>query len=293
MLLVLLIAALLLLYALSPRGTLRHEALHLPFFWLSALSARLPTAASEKISYGPHPRQYYLLCAPRAGQPERRALLIYLHGGSWRWGKPAYFRAHAHYFNQLGYTVVLPAYRTCPKHHSQHIRQDLEAMLCDVHQLAAERGLPCERALIGGMSAGGQLAAWLALAPPEEGLPDGWLRACFSLGAPMHLSGMPNSFALRDFAGPGGQSALAAASPYTYAGQQPDLPMFIAHGSKDGMVPCDTTRAFAQKRSALADAPTVYLELEGGTHLDVAAWIFRAGPVQRALDAWLLALRED
>jgi acetyl esterase/lipase len=293
MLLVLLIAALLLLYALSPRGTLRHEALHLPLFWLSALSARLPASASEKISYGPHLRQYYLLCTPRAGQRERRALLIYLHGGSWRWGKPAYFRAHAHYFNQLGYTVVLPAYRTCPNYHSKHIRQDLEALLCHVHQLAAERGLPCDSALIGGMSAGGQLAAWLALAPPKEGLPDGWLRACFSLGAPMHLSAMPSSFALRDFAGPAGQSALAAASPYTYAGQQPDLPMFIAHGSKDGMVPCATTRAFAQKRRALANAPTVYLELEGGTHLGVAAWIFRDGPVQRALEAWLLALGED
>ncbi len=280
-----LLLLLLLAYGLTPRGTLLHEALHLPPFWLSAVFSRTPKARAERQQYGPHPQQYYLLCPASSGAIQPLRLLFYFHGGSWRWGKPDYFTAHARFFNELGYTVVLPSYRRCPKHDYTHIREDLRAVTLHAFAEMDKRGQPVELALSGGMSAGGHLAAMLALSPNGESAGRD-IRGFFALGAPLCLADMPESFALRDLAGPRTGSLFAEADPCCSAQMQPHKPALIVHGTHDGMVPCNSTRQFARQRQEASPA-TTFVKINSGTHLSVAAWIFRQGKTRQAIKAWL------
>ena len=289
------LAVLLLLYGLTPRGTLLHEAIHLPWFWLRALvSSKYPTAA-VKVPYGPHARQYYLLCLPPDGVVNRKSILIYFHGGSWRWGKPELFKAHAGFFNRLGFAVVLPAYRPCPKHDCRHIRDDVKAMLAQVHEQVKEKGLPCQRAITGGMSAGGHLAVLSALSTawqPAQ-LPAQWIKGSFALAAPLHLSAMPHSFAVEDFAGPRHEPLFEQASPYSYAKKRTGLPILVVHGTHDGMVPYHSTSGFVRRRRLLPATPLTFVKINKGTHLKVASWIFRRGKTRAALKDWLAAHAAD
>ena len=283
------LAILLLLYGFTPRGTLLHEAIHLSWFWLSALLASKEPTSCRKVQYGPHPRQYYLLCLPPDGKVRRKTLLLYFHGGSWRWGKPEFFKAHAGFFNRLGYAVALPSYRPCPQHDYRHIRADLAATLEKVYQQIAAEELPCRRAVTGGMSAGGHLAMVSALSTDwhPSCLPEGWIAGCFALGAPLHLSAMPHSFILEDFAGPRHEPLFERASPYSYAKERPGLPVLVVHGTHDGMVAYQSTKGFVRRRKLLPATPLTFVKIEKGTHLKVASWIFQRGKTRAALEKWL------
>jgi acetyl esterase/lipase len=284
-----LLLTLLLLYGLTPKGSLLHEAIHLPWFWVSALSAPKHPTNCRKIYYGTHPRQYYLLCLPQKGGASRPELLFYFHGGSWRWGKPEFFKTHAGFFNKLGYAVVLPSYRPCPKHNYRHIKEDVEATLLHAYQLAGQEGLPCQQAITGGMSAGGHLACQLALQfdSAAAGLPAAWIKKSFALGAPLHLAAMPESFVLKDLAGQRQGDLFKQTDPFNHAHARLDCPILVVHGTHDGMVPYHSTKGFAQRREEANPAAVEWKSIYKGTHLSIASWIFKKGATRQAVLQWL------
>lgn len=277
-----------LLYFLIPKGTLVHEASRLPLFWLRAMSSSLPAARAEKIAYGSHPRQYYLITRPLGPAPPEPTYLVYFHGGSWRWGRPGYFLRHAYQFNQLGYTVVLPAYRTCPAYNFSAIHEDIQLMLQAVWEKHPP-GLPF-RLFTGGMSAGGHLAAMIAVDPELsgiEGKAPGSLRGFFALGAPLDLQEMPDSFAIRDLAGSRGGALFTAANPAAQLPMANPVPALLIHGAQDGMVPVAAARSFAQSYRPAAGERLQWQPVPGGTHLSIAAWPFRRGLPRQLLLTWL------
>lgn len=270
------------------KGSLLHEILSLPIFWAQAVASNLPKARAERLFYGPGRRQYYLLAKPSAAAA-RGPLLIYLHGGSWRWGKPEYFLAHAALLNQLGYTVALPTYRPTPRANYAAIREDLAAMLRHLPralELSFE-SLPSTE--LGGMSAGGHLAAMIALdhrLRAQAGLPAQAFRRFAALGAPLDLELMPDNFIIRSLAGHKGQPAFQEANPAYWAerdsGQH--LSAMLVHGTHDGMVPLACAMSFV--KCWPKGAPLQLAREEKGTHLSAASWFFKAGAPRQALMRW-------
>lgn len=130
------------------------------FPMISAALARRTRVIEERISFGPHPQQYVLLCQP----PERKtdALLFFAHGGGWRMGNPWSFRFIGRYFAEQGFVTALSGYRLAPKFQFPAEMQDIYAGLRVSLQAAKERGLPARRILLGGQSAGAQLVSLLA-----------------------------------------------------------------------------------------------------------------------------------
>ncbi|MCR9099637.1 MAG: alpha/beta hydrolase [bacterium] len=287
MLFLYLLLLLFLLYTAAPRGTLLHEATRLPVLWFQALRSRLPGAAVQKMSYGAHPRQYYLFCPATNPRPKPAKWIIYFHGGSWRWGRPDYFRVHARILSEIGYHVILPSYRPCPRHNYHHIAADLKALLRTLSQNHPDWSP--QATIAGGMSAGGHLSALLALdvSLVEEALPNACpMAGFFALGAPLDLEHMPASFAIRDLAGPREEPLFSKANPAAHLPLQPLQRGLVVHGEQDGMVPVAAATAFVQKAEDSSNALSFH-QIEQGTHLSIAAWPFNNQQVRQIIVNWL------
>lgn len=276
----------LLLLLFTPKGNLLHEVLHLPVFWWQALSGKASGIQEKRVHYGPHGRQYMLYFRPAEQPSQARLTVIYFHGGGWRFGHPEQFRAHARLLTMQGYAVLLPSYRRTPRHCYRHMREDLDEILLTAHALLQEQGLAHSPVVIGGMSAGGNMAALAALAPPA-GLPTDWIKGLFALGAPLNLEQMSDSRTVRHFAGPRNQPMFREASPINYLNQGVNIPTLLLHGTLDGMVEFASVAAFAKKLKQHNRAETRFVILENSTHLNVAGWVFQPGLPREALLAWL------
>ncbi|MEO0550796.1 MAG: alpha/beta hydrolase [Pseudomonadota bacterium] len=101
---------------------------------------------------------------------DRRAGLVMFHGGGWKRGEPTQFRRQAKMYNDLGFSVLMPAYSleqvdgTLPQ---QALEDALEAWRT-IHARAEELCLDVNRLGAGGGSAGGHLAAALATVSAEN-----------------------------------------------------------------------------------------------------------------------------
>ena len=106
---------------------------------------------------------------PRA-QASARPIVLALHGGGWCWGSPEQSRWMAgRIAARIGAIVVAPAYRLAPEHPYPAAVEDCWAVLAWVVANADELGADPRRIAVLGDSAGGTLAAVLALRARDEG----------------------------------------------------------------------------------------------------------------------------
>ena len=109
------------------------------------------------------------LYRPRTGT---LPLLVYLHGGGWVVGSVAlsdsYCRALA---NASGCAVISVEYRLAPEHRYPAAADDAYAATEWSAAHASELGIDRDRVAVGGSSAGGNLAAVVALAAKDRGGP--------------------------------------------------------------------------------------------------------------------------
>jgi monoterpene epsilon-lactone hydrolase len=110
------------------------------------------------------------------GRPDRRNVLIYLHGGAYIMGSAAVYRhVCAALAKHAGVRVLAPDYRLAPE--SAYPAAVDDALACYRHLLSA--GYEPERIAIAGDSAGGGLSFALLYAARQEGLPDPGCIAAF------------------------------------------------------------------------------------------------------------------
>jgi acetyl esterase len=111
--------------------------------------------------------RFYL---PDAARP--RPVLVYFFGGGWVLGSlevaDAVCRRHA---NEGGCAVVSVAYRRAPEHPFSAGLEDCYATTTWIAEHGDEHGLDGSRLAVGGVSAGGNLAAAVALLARERGGP--------------------------------------------------------------------------------------------------------------------------
>jgi arylformamidase len=112
------------------------------------------------VRYGPGPR--CLLDIFPAG--EQAPVLFFIHGGYWRALDKSYVSFIAEPFRQAGMTVVMPTYDLAPAVRVSDIVDQIRTAFAWV----GERMAP-KRIVVAGHSAGGQLAAMLALDQAERG----------------------------------------------------------------------------------------------------------------------------
>ena len=196
---------------------------------------------------------------------------VHLHGGAYLMGSPAFAaRENTDLAASLGCLIVSVDYRCAPEHPAPAAIEDSYAALAWVHDNAAKLGVDTAKVAIGGDSAGGGLAASLALLARDRGQ----YPVCFQLLIYPMLddrtavridvnpnvgefvwNNVSNLFAWGAYLGqaPGG----AGVSPYHAAARATDLaglpPAYVGVGSLDLFMEEDI--AYAQ-RLLVAGVPT-------------------------------------
>ncbi len=273
-----------------PKGNLLHEGSSLPFYLFRVWQTPIDRMQVSKHHFGPHRKQYLLLCQPLSDAKRLQEVVVYYHGGAWMFGSPEQFRMNAQFFVDLGYTVFLPSFRRPPFHHYRSIDEDLSAALQKIRTLQAGIGLEKSRILLSGMSAGGNLAA-LLLYDRQRLQSLGFSQELFSgillFGAPLALRQMSFSLPLYWFAGARHEPNFDRANPIYHLSDQEKTPICWIHGTRDGLVPFRASYPFIEQLQKVQNSDIDQKILEGGTHLDSGSWVFEENEVRAFLKHWL------
>jgi acetyl esterase/lipase len=202
----------------------------------------------------------YIFTPPNHRASDRRPAVLFFFGGGWKGGSPGQFLPQSLYLAQRGMIAIPCDYRVLSRHGGipQDCLRDAKAAMRWARANAGRLGIDPDRIVAGGESAGGHLAAAVALVPGFED------------GAYTEVSSMPNALALFNPAvvlspvegHPGLLSEEKVAdirartdgrpqeiSPYHFvrAGLPPSI---LFHGTKDEAVPFPTVELFAKAMTA-------------------------------------------
>lgn len=257
---------------------------------------------------GEAPPVRILVYRPRDASPAPRGGILEIHGGGYIIGFPEMGRQkHDELVRTLGCVIVSVDYRLAPETAFPGALEDCYAALKWFHENAGEFGVDPRRIGVSGTSAGGGLAAALALYVRDKGEPllafqhliypmiDD--RTC--LGAPNPHIGQhiwnqdQNSLGWRSLLGanPGG----AGVSPYAAAARAQDLsrlpPTFLAVGALDLFLPENLDYASRLARAGVAVEAHVYPGAYHGFHFAQSANVTRVA--ERDSDAALARFFEQ
>lgn len=139
-----------------------------------------PTAANVPFGDPANPRQKLDIYAPAGakGLP----VVFWIHGGGWQAGDKTSVQLKPQAFVGKGFVFVSTGYRLLPEVDMVTIFRDVAKSLGWVHKNIAKHGGDPTRILVGGHSAGAQLAALICVDDryaKAEGVPFAALKGCF------------------------------------------------------------------------------------------------------------------
>ncbi len=228
--------------------------------------------------YGPDARQRLDVWRRRDAGPGAPVVLYY-HGGAWTFGhKSQQGRPLLHELAARGWVVVTPNYRFAPTHPWPSQIEDARAALAWTRSHAAALGADPGRIVVAGGSAGGQLAALVALTDEEVAPGELSLRGCLSFYGVLEMTGDEELWrglgrGLRRLLEhrvfqvrvADARALFEEASPLhrLHAGAPPFL---VVQGRTDTLVEVNVARTFVARFREVAPAPVWYVELAGTQH---------------------------
>ena len=137
---------------------------------LEFMAANVPATFGDyrrhaNISYGADPQHRLDVYVPDRVSAEPRPLVVFWHGGRWRFGDKADYRFVGAALAELGYVAVLPNYRHYPDVKMPGFMSDAASAGQWAAAHAGEFGADASRLYLMGHSAGAHLAALVTLDP--------------------------------------------------------------------------------------------------------------------------------
>jgi arylformamidase len=152
------------------------------------VQAKLPAVLD--VPYGDDYWQRLDLYLPPEEHGAKLPVLCFLHGGAWVNGCKEWLGFMAPALVSLPAIFIAVSYRHAPAAKFPAQAEDCASALAWVWRNVERHGGDRERIFLGGHSAGGHLAALVALrADLRRGLPDDVVKACFPVSAPFDLRG--------------------------------------------------------------------------------------------------------
>jgi acetyl esterase/lipase len=239
------------------------------------------------IAYGPDSWQKIDLYLPKASSGVELPTLLFMHGGYWTHGYKRWLGFMAPAFVSLPAIFISVGYRLAPAApYPAALADCLSALALTYKHIPTYGGSP-RRLFIGGHSAGGHLAALVALRPsllPAYGLPDNAISACFPVSGVYDLTGPIPQDRLQAFIPQGTDPLVASPLNYTDGNR---IPFLLAVGEHD--FPVLYEQAYAMDTALRqADGPVEFIEIAGADHFQISQYGGDAAQiwVQRAR-AWM------
>ena len=155
--------------------------------WATAASSDGMTI-TRNVAYGTDTANTYDVFAPE--HCTNAPILIFWHGGGWANGYKHWVYFMAQHVTQRGFVLCVPAYRLAPEYRLNVAFDDAVQALKHIVGHAAQHGGDASRIVLAGHSAGGHLAALLALrsdALAQAGVKPAQIKACLPISAIMDL----------------------------------------------------------------------------------------------------------
>jgi len=258
-------------------------------WWRTALQIPLHPRGMElvrDVSYGPEQR--HRLDVWRMPPKSTSApVVFYIHGGAWTMGdKRTEGRPMLHELVARGWVVVSGDYRLAPRNPWPAQIEDVTRTLAWIKKHIASYGGDPERVVVAGCSAGGHLAALLALSGDDPtwrpkdvvGVPDWAVRGCMSFYGVLEMTGdeshwhglgrgLRRLLESRVVRQPllGHEDVYRQLSPYHRIHERAP-PFLVLHGSNDTLVDVNVARDFVERFRQVATAPIYYVELPFTQH---------------------------
>ena len=240
----------------------------------------------KDVVYGPLHRQR-LDVWRTSTTPLHAPVVLYLHGGSWTMGdKREQGRPMLHEFVRRGWIAVVPNYRLAPRSPWPAQIEDATRALGWVKQEIAHLGGDPDRVVIAGGSAGGQLAALVALSAedptwrPADGMGvDDWsVRGAMPFygvlemtGDEQHWRGLGRGLRIllehRVVKVPfvGNEELYRSLSPLDRIHESAP-PFLVVQGRNDTLVDYNVARGFVERFRRVAVSPIYHVELPFTQH---------------------------
>ena len=242
---------------------------------------------------------------PRAG--ERRPALLQIHGGAWVIGDKReqgipLLKAMA----RNGWVGFNANYRLSPGATWPDHLVDVKQALAFIRANADEYGIDPSFVAVTGGSAGGHIAAMMALTANDPDYQPGFEDADTSVQAAVPFYAVYDLTNRRELMSPefvewfvepliikafldDEPERFSAASPLDQV-RADAPPFFVIHGDKDTLAPVEDARTFVDLMGEVSEAPVVYLELHGAQHAFDTFTSIRTRRVIRAVDRFLTTM---
>ncbi|MEV0399381.1 alpha/beta hydrolase [Actinoallomurus sp. NPDC050550] len=270
------------------------------------MTRRSGVTRTRDIAYGDEPDMR--LDVYRPSEPgERRPGIMEVHGGAWMIGSKR--EQGIPLLNHLaanGWVGVNVDYRLSPRVKFPDHLIDLKRAIRWYREHATEYGADPDFLCVTGGSAGGHLAALLALTPGVPEYQPGFEDVDTTVRAAVTFYGVYDIATLLD----GGSRTFASAMehhvmgvrraehPMAYEKASPahwinaDAPPFlVVHGSLDTLVPVTQARSFAERLREVSAAPVLYAEMKGAQHAFDIFPSYRTARVIEGVERFLTSVR--
>ena len=229
--------------------------------------ARARLRVEPDIPYGPHERQKLDVYMPKETTPSTLPVLLFMHGGAWCQGTKEWMGFMAPAITCLPAIFISVGYRLAPESKYPDPEEDCRNALKWVYDNISGYGGDPNRLFVGGHSAGGHLAAMLALlleALKERGLPENTIKGCFAMAGVFDLSTSRPELAESLLPS---MDLVPKASPVNHVtGNQ--VPFHIAIGENDNATLIPQASQMAEALRAQG-SPVGFLEMKGCDHFEM------------------------
>ncbi len=224
----------------------------------------------DDVAYGDDPRQRLDVYIPRApSAPTGGApVVVFFYGGSWQRGNRKLYAFVGEALSRVGFVAVLPDYRVWPQvAFPVFVEDGARAVAWAVAQAARFSG-DARKVVVAGHSAGGHIAALLAL-------DDHYLGAAGTPGVLRGMAGLAGAYDFLPLTDPTLQALFATArsidltQPINFAHRSAP-PLWLAHGTSDRVVLPRNSTHLAERTRALGGRAELAL-YEGYGHFDIVA----------------------
>lgn len=237
----------------------------------------------RNISYGPHGRRNTLDVYRSRERREHCPTLFQIHGGAWTIGqKDQQALPLMYHLAARGWVCVAANYRLSPRATFPDHLVDVKRALAWIRRHGAEYGADPDFVIVTGGSAGGHLAALVALTANDPDYQPDFADVDTTVQGCVPFYGV---YDFLDCHGERGSNSMAPllerlvmkcspiteraawekASPITRVHADAP-PFFVIHGTHDSLAYVEDTRHFVQALRAVSRQPVLYAELPGAQH---------------------------